>query len=43
MEIILPHKFYADFVLMGKIILEVKVISGITDEHIARLSVTLLF
>ncbi len=35
-DIILPHKFYADFVIMDKIILEVKAVSGISDEHIAR-------
>lgn len=34
--VILPHKFYADFVVFDKIILEVKGISGITDEHIAQ-------
>jgi len=34
--IILPHKFYADFVVFDKIILEVKGISGLTDEHIAQ-------
>jgi len=34
-EIILPHKFYADFVVFDKIILEVKGISGLTDEHTA--------
>ena len=33
---ILPHKFFADFVVFDKIILEVKGISGITDEHIAQ-------
>ncbi len=33
---ILPHKFYADFVVFDKIILEVKGISGISDEHIAQ-------
>lgn len=33
---ILPHKFYADFVVFNKIILEVKGISGISDEHIAQ-------
>ena len=31
----LPHKFYADFVVFDKIILEVKAISGIADEFIA--------
>ena len=33
---ILPHKFYADFVVFDKIILEVKAVSGIVDEFIAR-------
>ena len=35
-EIILPHKFYADFVVFDKIILEVKAVSGIPDEFIAQ-------
>jgi GxxExxY protein len=35
-DIILPHQFYADFVIFDKIILEVKCISGIADEHIAQ-------
>lgn len=35
-DIILPHKFYADFVVYDKIILEVKAVSSITDEFIAR-------
>jgi len=34
--IVLPHKFYADFVVFDKIILEVKAISGIADEFIAQ-------
>ena len=34
--IILPHKFYADFVVYDKIILEIKSISGISDEFIAQ-------
>jgi GxxExxY protein len=34
-EIILPHKFAADFVVYDKIILEVKGVSGITDEFLA--------
>jgi len=34
--ITLPHKFYADFVVMDKIILEVKAVSGIHDEFIAQ-------
>ena len=35
-DIILPHKFYADFVVFEKIILEVKSVSQISDEHLAR-------
>jgi GxxExxY protein len=35
-EIILPHKFYADFVVFDKIILEVKAISGIEECFIAQ-------
>ncbi len=35
-DIILPHKFYADFVVFDKIILEVKAVSGIADEFIAQ-------
>lgn len=31
----LPHKFYADFVVFEKIILEVKAVSAIPDEFIA--------
>src|SRR5436190_6529760 len=34
--IILPHRFYADFVVNTNIILEVKAISGITDEFVAQ-------
>lgn len=34
-DIVLPHKFYADFVVMDKIILEVKAVKQLTDEHIA--------
>ena len=32
-EIILPHKFQADFVVFDDIILEVKAQKGIVDEH----------
>ena len=32
----LPHYFYADFVVFGSIILEVKAVSGIADEFIAQ-------
>jgi GxxExxY protein len=34
--IVLPHKFYADFVVMDKIILEIKAVQGIADEFIAQ-------
>lgn len=34
--IILPHKFYADFVVFGSIILEVKGVAGIPDEFVAQ-------
>lgn len=33
---ILPHKFYADFVVYDSIILEVKAVSAIVDEFVAR-------
>ncbi len=33
---VLPHKFYADFVVFDKIILEVKGVSGITEEFTAQ-------
>ncbi len=35
-DIILPHKFFADFVVFDKIILEVKAVSGIADEFVAQ-------
>ena len=35
-DIILPHKFFADFVVFDKIILEVKGMLGIAEEHIAQ-------
>src|SRR3989337_2459544 len=31
-EIVLSHKFYADFIVDDKIILEVKAVDGIADE-----------
>ena len=34
--IVLPHKFYADFMVFDKIILEVKAVSDIADEFIAQ-------
>ena len=33
---VLPHKFFADFVVFDKIILETKGISSIPEEHIAQ-------
>ena len=33
---ILPHKFYADFVVFDQVILEVKGKSGIADEDVAQ-------
>jgi len=35
-NVILPHKFYADFVVYDKIILEAKAVSGIADEFVAQ-------
>ena len=36
-SVILPHNFFADFVVYDKIILEVKALSkGFADEHIAQ-------
>lgn len=35
-DIILPHKFYADFVVMDKIILEIKSIEMLNDKHLAQ-------
>ncbi|MGW1455400.1 GxxExxY protein [Salegentibacter agarivorans] len=34
--IVLPHKFYADFVLFDKIILEIKSVDNIHDKHISQ-------
>jgi len=33
---LLPHKFYADFVVFGNIILEVKSKKGIVEDHYAQ-------
>ncbi len=33
---VLPHKFYADFVLYDKIILEIKCVSRLINEHSAQ-------
>ena len=35
-DIILPHKFYADFVVFDKIILEVKAVNAISEKFIAQ-------
>ncbi len=35
-DVILEHKFFADFVVYDKIILEVKGVRAITDEFVAR-------
>ena len=34
--IVLPHKFYADFVVYGDIILEVKSVKEISNDHLAQ-------
>jgi GxxExxY protein len=31
--IVLPHKFYADFVVLNNIIVEVKAQNGVVEEH----------
>ncbi len=35
-DIILPHKFFADFIVFGKVILEIKAKDGIPDEDYAQ-------
>lgn len=35
-DIILPHKYFADFVVFGTIILEVKSCEGIAQDHIGQ-------
>lgn len=34
--ILLPHHFYADFVVLDKIILQIKGVKALTDERIAQ-------
>ena len=34
--LILPHKYFADFVVMDKIILEAKAIECLTDSHVKQ-------
>jgi len=35
-DVILPHNFYADFVVFDKVILEIKGMAAIADEHLAQ-------
>ncbi len=35
-DVILPHKFYADLIVFDKIIVEVKCIKQLTDEHLSQ-------
>jgi len=35
-DIVLPHKFYADFLVSDKIILEIKTVSALLNEHIEQ-------
>lgn len=35
-NILLRHKFCADFVVLDKIILEVKAVASLTDSHVAK-------
>jgi GxxExxY protein len=35
-EVILPHKYHADFVLWGKILFEAKAVEKLTDAHIKQ-------
>jgi GxxExxY protein len=35
-DVILPHHFYADFVILNKIILEIKCHKTIINEHVAQ-------
>lgn len=34
---ILPHKFYADFIVNGDIILEIKAVKELSNEHTAQI------
>jgi GxxExxY protein len=34
--VVLPHKYFADFVVLDKIILEAKAIESLTDSHIKQ-------
>lgn len=35
-DVILKHKFYADFVIYDKIILEIKSVENLHDKHVAQ-------
>ena len=35
-DLIMPHKFYADFEVFSTIILEIKAVSHIIDEHLTQ-------
>lgn len=35
-DIVLPHKFFADFVVFDKIIVEVKAQEGVVEEHCSQ-------
>ncbi|MCC6700089.1 MAG: GxxExxY protein [Fluviicola sp.] len=35
-DVVLPHKFYADFVVFDSIILEVKTVSELKNEHLEQ-------
>src|SRR5688572_16939940 len=35
-NVVLPHRFYADFVIMDKIILEAKTVSQLSKEHLEQ-------
>jgi GxxExxY protein len=35
-EIVLPHNYFADFVVFGNILLEVKAVETLTDSHIKQ-------
>ena len=35
-RLLLPHQFYADFVVYDRIILEIKCCKSLTEEHIAQ-------
>jgi GxxExxY protein len=34
--VVLPHKYFADFVVLDKIILEAKAIDSLTDSHVKQ-------